>query len=138
MDEIERTKLFVHLAEQKLPQFTTMASVEQRLQVISCYEQLRHMADRLNIPFNVEQQQTELPQITEALGQESVELDSAWRQKIHSYISHIRAIVAQDKDLRPDIREKILDRLADFAKTVEWQRTPVDNLMRRSVRYALV
>jgi len=55
---------------------------------------------------------------------ESVELDDPWRQKIHTYISHIRTIV-EKADINLDIRDGILRKLHTLDAEVDRTRSRV-------------
>jgi hypothetical protein len=52
-----------------------------------------------------------------------VALDNAWRDKIHSYVLHIRRIVNDAKDLPVSMREAILHKLNAFDAEVDRTRT---------------
>ena len=57
--------------------------------------------------------------------QSGVALDKPWRDKIHSYIGHIRIIVNNEPDVPVQIRETILKKLSAFEAEIERTRTRV-------------
>jgi hypothetical protein len=76
----------------------------------SIYAALKTEIDKLKIDILIEKK--------------SVELDNSWRDKIHTYLEHIRKIVEQ-ANLTPAIRERILKCLTALADEVNRNRAPI-------------
>jgi hypothetical protein len=55
-----------------------------------------------------------------------IALDTAWRDKIHTYVSHIRQVVNSAEDLPIQIKETILTKLHDFDAEVDRVRTRIE------------
>ena len=55
-----------------------------------------------------------------------VALDNPWRDKIHSYVAHIRQIVNDAGDLPIQIKEEILRKLHAFDAEVDRARTRIE------------
>jgi hypothetical protein len=127
------------------PQRTTAG---RRAQILSYYEKLKHAAQSLGFEFapkppfgastSLDDWEGFFEKIMEEIDkmkidivventnrQAGVALDQAWRDKIHSYVEHIRQIVNAAKDLSVQIKEKMLRRLQAFDAEVDRTRTRV-------------
>jgi hypothetical protein len=145
--ETDPKKLFVEIAKKYRPVVKGQAySPQEDMAARKYYTILSHAADTLGVPFIETQDISEtgrLPRIIEMIDSdiatkeldillESVRqketilmLDTAWRDKIHSYVAHIRSLVTGASDLSPQLRETILKRLNAFAAELDRGRTRI-------------
>jgi hypothetical protein len=63
--------------------------------------------------------------IDEAEENDTVSFDMEWREKIHTYVSHIRQLVTRVDNLETAIRESILTKLSVFEAEVDRTRTRI-------------
>ena len=129
---------------EKNPMLTT---VSRRAEMLSYYEKLKHAAQSLGLEFapkypsfgtTAEDWEGFFGKVVEEIDkrkidilvenvnrQTGVALDQAWRDKIHSYVAHIRQIVVAPKNLSVQLKEKILRRLQAFDAEVDRTRAQV-------------
>jgi hypothetical protein len=147
--ETEPKRLFVEIDKNIRPEITnfTLHGTVQRMKAY--FQTLTHAAKRLDIEFAVNWPEeidatasgADLFQLYQVIAAEvnkrkvdiliddrGVALDTAWREKIHTYVSHIRLIVNGAENLSVQIRDRILAKLHAFDAELDRSRTRIQVL----------
>ena len=105
---------------------------------------VKHLSNKLNIPLPIDENEKDWENLREIMinvqdqmakmridiaierNSTGVALDNPWRDKIHSYVAHIRQIVNNEGDLPIQIKEEILRKLHAFDAEVDRARTRIE------------
>lgn len=148
LDEIQETdpiKAIIAIDRQVRPKITNMGSADQ-IEMVFAYRAIMERACNLfNVQFQVPVPESDTPSTAQKIfyltkleidklkinslhrrliEDDAVELDSAWRDKVHSYVAIIRGLV-EKAELPIEIRDSILTKIHALDAEVDRMRTRI-------------
>jgi hypothetical protein len=150
--EADPKKAFVEIVETIKPaSFSHPYNVNEKRRIRSYWQNAKHAAESLGFAFEIEGPgftsgddasfDEALVEITEMVeryridlvvagvssAKDNIAIDAVWRDKIHSYVSHIRQVVEAVENISAPLRQSILNRLNTFVAEVDRHRTRVQS-----------
>jgi hypothetical protein len=146
INETDPRKVIVEIDKIIRPDVRRPFGDNDRGEIRSYFQKLKHAAENLGLEFPIHEPKGEIANnsafdglfdniveeiekqkinivVQNANRQNGIALDGAWREKIHTYVAHIRRLVNSADDLPPKIKESILAKLRSFDAEVDRGRT---------------
>lgn len=153
LTETDRVKLFLEIAKNGQINRENSYTNLDKAAIISYYYRLAHAASALNVSFDIKDEvpkpsayqgidvfydrildEIEKRKIDLAIArsrllaaQAGITLDEPWREKVHSYLAHIRRIVTDASDLSAHLRQSILEKLNSLGAEVDRRQTRIQS-----------